>query len=73
MLHLYITIQLEDFAEKPKEPLSSSADPTSLMGKAQWQSYWNGGFSVSSNIFASVSAIDIANRNSYFRMAKQVE
>lgn len=32
----YIDIsQLEDFAEKPKEPLNSSADPTSLMGKAQ--------------------------------------
>ncbi|KFP51942.1 hypothetical protein N323_06552, partial [Cathartes aura] len=34
-----------------------------LTGKAQWQPYQSGSFSVSSCIFAFASAMDIANRN----------
>lgn len=44
MLHLYNTTQLEDLAEKPRELLSSSADPYKPDGKSSMTAILEWGF-----------------------------
>lgn len=68
MLHWYITTW--GLCRETQRTAKFFCWPYKPDGKSSMTAILSRGFSVSSNIFAFVSAIDIANRNSYFRMAK---